>query len=104
MTRTIVMETKNRCEDRILSGQFMVSHFEQEAEDYIDDCEGIDCSDSSLVEAVPSLSNVASTSSSAACTALALYKPKEPEKRIAEVYEIDSDLSKIFDTLNVTYK
>lgn len=103
MTQTMSMkvsDSKKNCES-IHSGQFMVSHFEQEPDEYQDypvdddECEEI---------AEPSTSRIAPSTSSGMCMELERYKPKEPERRISEVYEIDSDLSKIFDTLNVTYK
>lgn len=105
MTQTMSMkvESKKNCES-IHSGQFMVSHFEQEPEDEYQDLEDDDCEE--ITEsAASSARNAPSTSTAAGvCTQLERYKPLEPEKRISEVYEIDNDLSQVFNTLNVTYK
>lgn len=96
------VDSKKNCES-IHSGQFMVSHFEQEPDEYqdypADDDEGEENPDSSssMVNPIPSTSQ-------GMCMQLERYKPLEPEKRISEVYEIDSDLSQVFNTLNVTYK
>lgn len=99
------VDAKKNCES-IHSGQFMVSHFEQEPDEYQDypadddECEEITEAPSTsrnTPRAAPS--NVSSVSMQ-----LERYKPLEPERRISEVYEIDSDLSRVFDTLNVTYK
>ena len=99
MTQTMSMkvESKKNCES-IHSGQFMVSHFEQEPDEYQDypaedDEEIADSSSSTPRPPIPSTS-----------MQLERYKPLQPEKRISEVYEIDSDLSQVFNTLNVTYK
>ena len=108
MTQTMSMkvDSKKNCES-IHSGQFMVSHFEQEPDEYQDypvdddECEEIVEPSASSRNIVPSL--IPSTSSGV-CMQLERYKPQEPEKRISEVYEIDSDLSQVFNTLNVTYK
>lgn len=108
MTQTMSMkvDSKKNCES-IHSGQFMVSHFEQEPDEYQDypgdddECVEIAESSSSSRNIVPTM--IPSTSSSV-CMQLERYKPQEPEKRISEVYEIDSDLSQVFNTLNVTYK
>lgn len=101
-TMSIKMESKKNCES-IHSGQFMVSHFEQEPDEYqdypVDDDVGEEIADSST--SIPR--NFPSTSSGV-CMQLERYKPAQPEKRISEVYEIDSDLSQVFNTLNVTYK
>lgn len=102
-TMSIKVESKKNCES-IHSGQFMVSHFEQEPDEYqdypVDDDEVEENADSS---ASIILRNLPSTSSGV-CMQLERYKPAQPEKRISEVYEIDSDLSQVFNTLNVTYK
>lgn len=95
-TMSVKIESKKNCES-IHSGQFMVSHFEQEAEDEYqdypaDDDESDDISDSNSTKIVlpgPS-TNV--------CTQLERYRPSPAH------YEIDSDLSQVFNTLNVTYK
>lgn len=101
-TMSMKVDSKKNCES-IHSGQFMVSHFEQEPDEYqdypVDDDE---CEEITTDTAVPRIP-VASTSSGI-CMQLERYKPKEPERRISEVYEIDSDLSQVFNTLNVTYK
>lgn len=100
-TMSFKIESKKNCES-IHSGQFMVSHFEQEPDEFQDypgdddECEEI-AESSSSSRATPS-------TSSGVCMQLERYKPLEPEKRISEVYEIDSDLSQVFNTLNVTYK
>ena len=98
-TMSVKVESKKNCE-HIHSGQFMVSHFEQEEEaedeyqDYpVDDDECDDISESSNSKVLPGPStNV--------CTQLERYRHQAQEKH----YEIDSDLSQVFNTLNVTYK
>lgn len=104
MTQTMSMkvDSKKNCES-IHSGQFMVSHFEQEPDEY-QDYPGDDDESEEIAESSKSSRNIPSTSSSGVCMQLERYKPLEPEKRISEVYEIDSDLSQVFNTLNVTYK
>jgi hypothetical protein len=100
MTQTMSMklESKKNCES-IHSGQFMVSHFETEPDEYseypVEDEEDGIVEPSSVPRPIPS------TSTSSASMQLERYKP---EKRISEAYEIDSDLSQVFNTLNVTYK
>ncbi|KAL7027841.1 hypothetical protein ACKWTF_005617 [Chironomus riparius] len=99
-TMSVKVESKKNCE-HIHSGQFMVSHFEQEEEaedeyqdypvDDDDECDDISESSNSKVLPGPS-TNV--------CTQLERYRPQAQEKH----YEIDSDLSQVFNTLNVTYK
>lgn len=90
-------------DSRIHSGAFMVSHFNDENEienqDYYqeDDDDVNDNAENTVAMKFPETS-----AGSGACLALERYKPEE--KRIAEVYEIDSDLSQVFNTLNVTYK
>jgi hypothetical protein len=93
MTQTMSMklESKKNCES-IHSGQFMVSHFETELDEYPAEDE----------EDIAETSTAPSTSTGAnSCLQLERYKP---DKRISDVYEIDSDLSQVFNTLNVTYK
>jgi hypothetical protein len=93
------LEAKKNCES-IHSGQFMVSHFETEPDEYseypVEDEEDGIVEPSSVPRPVPSTST-----GIIASLQLERYKP---EKRISEVYEIDSDLSQVFNTLNVTYK
>jgi hypothetical protein len=93
-----VESSKKNSESRILSGQFMISHFEQEFDEYQDypaDEDDDDCDDISE----PSNSKVLpGTSTSNVCMQLERYR--QPEKHC----EIDSDLSQVFNTLNVTYK
>jgi hypothetical protein len=100
MTQTMSMkvESKKHCES-IHSGQFMVSHIEQEPDEYQENYD-----DDDECEEMPEASSSMASSSTNACMTLERYKPLQPEKRLSDVYEIDSDLSKIFDTLNVTYK
>lgn len=101
-TMSIKVESKKNCES-IHSGQFMVSHFEQEPDEYQDypgdddECEEIADSSKTIPRNLPS-------TSSGVGMQLERYKPLQPEKRISDVYEIDSDLSQVFNTLNVTYK
>lgn len=92
MTQTMSMklESKKSCES-IHSGQFMVSHFETELDEY-------PAEDEEDIAEAPAPSTSASAN---ACLQLERYKP---DKRISDVYEIDSDLSRVFNTLNVTYK
>lgn len=97
---SLKVESKKNCES-IHSGQFMVSHFEQEPDEYQDypvddECEEI--AESSGARVIPQPGT-----SSGVCTQLERYKPLE-ERRISEVYEIDSDLNQVFNTLNITYK
>lgn len=107
MTQTMSMkvDSKKNCES-IHSGQFMVSHFEQEPDEYqdypVDDDECVEVTESpSTSRSTP---RAAPSKVSSGCMQLERYMPQEPERRISEVYEIDSDLSRVFDTLNVTYK
>lgn len=102
MTQTMSMkvESKKHCES-IHSGQFMVSHIEQEPDEYQDYPADDDDECEEMPEASPLSAMPTTSSSSNVCLQLERYKP---EKRLSDVYEIDSDLSKIFDTLNVTYK
>jgi hypothetical protein len=101
MTQTMSMkvESKKHCES-IHSGQFMVSHIEQEPDEYQD----YPADDDDECEEMPEASSAMPSTSANHCMTLERYKPLQPEKRLSDVYEIDSDLSKIFDTLNVTYK
>jgi hypothetical protein len=100
-----VESNKKNSESRILSGQFMISHFEQEFDEYQDynpaeDDDDDGCDD--ISESSNSKVLVPGTSSSlSACLALERYRQQPPEKHCAE---IDSDLSQVFNTLNVTYK
>lgn len=92
-TMSVKMESKKNPE-RILSGQFMISHFEQEFDEYQDytaddDDEVDEISDSSSSKNLPGTS-----------TQLDRYRQQASDKH----YEIDSDLSQVFNTLNVTYK
>lgn len=97
-TMSVKVESKKSCE-QILSGQFMVSNFEYQDDEYQDypadddddECEEI--SESSNSKNLPG-------TSTGICTQLERYIPQAPEKH----YEIDTDLSQIFNTLNVTYK
>lgn len=106
MTQTMSMkvDAKKNCES-IHSGQFMVSHFEQEPDEYQDYHDDDECEE---ITESPSTSRSAPRAApskvQSVCMQLERYKPQEPERRISEVYEIDSDLSRVFDTLNVTYK
>lgn len=99
-TMSVKVESKKNCES-IHSGQFMVSHFEQEEEaedeyqDYpVDDDECDDISESSNSKILPG-------TSTNLCTQLERYRPQTTQEKH---YEIDSDLSQVFNTLNVTYK
>lgn len=99
MTQTMSMKLESKKSESIHSGQFMVSHFETELEDEypVDEEEdGITAGPSPVPRLIPSTSTGSSVSMQ-----LERYKP---EKRISEVYEIDSDLSQVFKTLEVTYK
>jgi hypothetical protein len=105
MTQTMSMkvDAKKNCES-IHSGQFMVSHIEQEEPDEYqdpdytadedDDCEEIN--DATKSKLIPG-------PSSGICTQLERYKPQADEAT-SKHYEIDTDLSQVFNTLNVTYK
>lgn len=101
-TMSLKMESKKNCES-IHSGQFMVSHFEVEPDEYQDYPDAITVDDDEC-ENISSPSSIAGSSTTGVCMQLERYKPQEPERRISEAYEIDSDLSRVFDTLNVTYK
>lgn len=102
-----VEAAKKNCES-IHSGQFMVSHFEQEEEpdnedyqdpdDVVDDDE--DCEE--IIDTTVKLIPGPSTSVAGISTQLERYKP--PLIATSRHHEIDSDLSQVFNTLNVTYK
>lgn len=100
MTQTMSMKVESK--SRIHSGQFMVSHFEQEPDEYQEYQD--DDESEEIAEPSSSMANPIPSTSTARSLQLERYKPAEPERRIAEVYEIDSDLSQVFNTLNVTYK
>ncbi|CRK93053.1 CLUMA_CG006597, isoform A [Clunio marinus] len=102
-TMSLKVESKKNCES-IHSGQFMVSHFEQELDEYQDYPDNDDECEEITADTSGSSGPVASTSSGVVSMQLERYKFLEPERRISEVYEIDSDLSQVFNTLNVTYK
>lgn len=101
---SVKMEPKEKatCVSRIHSGAFMVSHFNDENEienqDYTDPVNQMDDDD----EAENAMSVMKIPGSSGVCMELEKYKTED--KRIAKVCEIDSDLSQVFNTLNVTYK
>uniref|UniRef100_A0A182K780 RPA_interact_C domain-containing protein n=1 Tax=Anopheles christyi TaxID=43041 RepID=A0A182K780_9DIPT len=124
-------EERKRCGETIHSGQFMVSHFETEgAEDDDDDlgmqmeevkpADLISADTAGVIRPVSAsggLSDVASVTSGAGalvplaniCSAepqnqLARYVPRHAGNRstVSQV-EIDTDLSTVFNTLNVTY-
>lgn len=88
-----MMKTESKKSESIHSGQFMVSHFEQEPDldEYID-------------ESDETTEPVQSTSSTSTNVCMQLERYKAPDKTLSQVYEIDSDLSQVFNTLNVTYK
>lgn len=102
---SVKVEAKKNCES-IHSGQFMVSHFEQEEEpddtyqdpNYVadDDDDIEDVIDTSTAKLLPG-------PSSSVCMQLERYKPLTASN-ISRHHEIDSDLSQVFNTLNVTYK
>lgn len=103
MTQTMSMkvEAKKNCES-IHSGQFMVSHIEQEEPDEYqdpdytaDEDEDEEVVDASKSKLIPGPSGI--------CTQLERYKPQAAATS-SRHYEIDSDLSQVFNTLNVTYK
>ncbi|KAG5682666.1 hypothetical protein PVAND_012005 [Polypedilum vanderplanki] len=103
---SVKVESKKGSESsRILSGQFMISHFEQEFDEYQDynpvdddDDECDDISESSNSKVL--LPGTSSSLTTGASMQLERYKQSQPEKHC----EIDSDLSQVFNTLNVTYK
>lgn len=85
----------------------MVSHFNDENEienqDYADPVTTMDDDDDDdVAENALSVMKIPGPSTSVVCMDLERYKPED--KRIAKVCEIDSDLSQVFNTLNVTYK
>jgi hypothetical protein len=98
----VKMEAKKSCES-IHSGQFMVSHFETEPDEYQDpdyvaddDDEIEDVIDTSTAKLIPG-------PSTSVCMQLERYKPLTAVST-SRHHEIDSDLSQVFNTLNVTYK
>uniref|UniRef100_A0A182YDG1 Uncharacterized protein n=4 Tax=Cellia TaxID=44534 RepID=A0A182YDG1_ANOST len=124
-------EQRKRCGETIHSGQFMVSHFETEGAEDDDDDLGMQmeevkpadliATDSAgvilPVSASGALSDVAASTSSGALVPLgasigstenqnqlARYVPRPFGNRttVSQV-EIDTDLSTVFNTLNVTY-
>jgi hypothetical protein len=99
-TMSVKVDTKKNCE-QILSGNFMVSNFEQELDEYQDDYTD-DNNDDEVEEIITDSSNskILPSTSAGVCMQLEKYRPLTPDKQ----YEIDSDLSQIFNTLNVTYK
>lgn len=114
MRMSVKVEAKKNCDHRIHSGQFMVSHFEQEEEEPDDDYQDpddavndddseeiIDTSTAKLILPGTS-SSISSSSNLGLCTQLEKYKP--PSIATSKHHEIDSDLSQVFNTLNVTYK
>ncbi|XP_070492951.1 carbohydrate-responsive element-binding protein isoform X2 [Chironomus tepperi] len=100
-TMSVKVESKKNCE-HIHSGQFMVSHFEQEeeAEDEYQDYPVDDDDDECDEISESSTSKIIPGPSTNVCTQLERYRPQAQDKH----YEIDSDLSQVFNTLNVTYK
>ena len=105
MTQTKVMESKKSCNESrevIHSGQFMLSNIEQEDEGYMEvpDYVAADEGDDEIEEIVDTTKLM--TVPSGVCTQLERYNPQTVAT--CKHYEIDSDLSQVFNTLNVTYK
>uniref|UniRef100_A0A182T6Y9 Uncharacterized protein n=1 Tax=Anopheles maculatus TaxID=74869 RepID=A0A182T6Y9_9DIPT len=123
-------EQRKRCGETIHSGQFMVSHFETEGAEDDDDDLGMqmeevkpadlistDSTSAILpVSASGALSDVAASSSSGALVPLASIGSTDNQNQLARYVprplsnrttvsqvEIDTDLSTVFNTLNVTY-
>lgn len=96
-------KSSTQSDSRIHSGAFMVSHFNDENEienqDYADPVNQMDDDDDDGAENALSVLKIPGPSSGVVCMELEKYKPED--KRICE---IDSDLSQVFNTLNVTYK
>ena len=107
MGMSVKVEAAEKNCESIHSGQFMVSHFEQEEpdnddpDDVVDDDD--DCEEIIDTTAVKLLPGPSSTSIAGISSAqLERYKP--PLIATSRHHEIDSDLSQVFNTLNVTYK
>uniref|UniRef100_A0A182P337 RPA_interact_C domain-containing protein n=1 Tax=Anopheles epiroticus TaxID=199890 RepID=A0A182P337_9DIPT len=121
-------EERKRCGETIHSGQFMVSHFETEGAEDDDDDLGMQMEDvkpadliaadsASIILAVPATGGRSDvTSSAGALVPLASIGAAEPQNQLARYVpkpignrstvsqvEIDTDLSTVFNTLNVTY-
>lgn len=102
-----VEAAKKNCES-IHSGQFMVSHFEQEDpdnDDYQDPDDVVDEDDDceEIIDTTAKLIPGPSTSVAGISAQLERYKPPSLITT-SRHHEIDSDLSQVFNTLNVTYK
>lgn len=94
-TMSVKLESNKKGCESIHSGQFMVSHFEEREEEteFVESDEESDNNKKRVVLPTPS------TSTSTQCMQLTKYIPAP-----SQIYEIDSDLSQVFQTLNVTYK
>lgn len=101
MRMSVKVEAKKSCES-IHSGQFMVSHFEQEDQDEYQDPNYVADDDDEIEEIIDtSTAKLLPGPSTSVCMQLERYKPMTASSRH---HEIDSDLSQVFNTLNVTYK
>uniref|UniRef100_A0A182WGN6 RPA_interact_C domain-containing protein n=1 Tax=Anopheles minimus TaxID=112268 RepID=A0A182WGN6_9DIPT len=123
-------DQRKRCGETIHSGQFMVSHFETEGAEDDDDDLGMQMEEVKPADLISSdsagvilpvsvsgaLSDVAASSSSNALVPLASMGSTEHQHQLARYVprhvgnrssvsqvEIDTDLSTVFNTLNVTY-
>uniref|UniRef100_A0A182MVU1 Uncharacterized protein n=1 Tax=Anopheles culicifacies TaxID=139723 RepID=A0A182MVU1_9DIPT len=123
-------DQRKRCGETIHSGQFMVSHFETEGAEDDDDDLGMQMEEVKPADLISSdsagvilpvsvsgaLSDVAASSSSGALVPLASVGSTEHQNQLARYVprhvgnrssvsqvEIDTDLSTVFNTLNVTY-
>lgn len=93
----IFMEAREpKKSESIHSGQFMVSHFENNDEEDIESDE--------IIEGLPKVDETVGTVAPApSCTDLQLYNPNIFRGSSDLGNLIDSDLSTVFRTLNVTY-
>jgi hypothetical protein len=95
---SIKIESKKNCEN-IHSGQFMISQIEQEEIDEYDNQNPDDDDECEEIISEASTSKIIVHPGSSS-NAMQLERYQAPERH----YEIDSDLSQVFNTLNVTYK
>uniref|UniRef100_A0A336M9X4 CSON013117 protein n=1 Tax=Culicoides sonorensis TaxID=179676 RepID=A0A336M9X4_CULSO len=103
MMASTMTDNRNNTSESIHSGQFMVSHFEKDDEEDPDDDEIVEML--SPQQTQDSIISDPVTVTAGHCMDLQRYNPAVAgqHKTLSSV-EIDSDLSTIFNTLNVTYQ
>lgn len=105
MRMSLKIEAKQK--EAIISGQYMISNFEQENfEDYQDPDDTVDDDDSceEIIDTTVASKLLPGTSSSSTTATLCNQLEKYKTPSTGKHHEIDSDLSQVFNTLNVTYK